>query len=127
MLDDFKSGLRPAEPQIGIRTRWLTSEYSRQLELPAATGLLIEAVRNGSPAARAGLKGADRRVRFGNQVLLLGGDYITHVDGKPVQEGDDVTRVALKKHAGETIELTVFRNGRSVKLAVTLAPLDDGV
>ena len=90
-------------------------------------GLLIEAVRNGSPAARAGLKGASQRARLGNQMLLLGGDYVTHIDGKPVQQQDDITRLALKKHAGESIELTVFRNGRSIKITVTLAPLDDQV
>lgn len=127
MLEDFRSGLQPASPAIGIRTRLFEGEIARALDLPSAPGLLIEQIQRGSPAARAGLKGADRRVRFGNASLLWGGDYITHIDGKPVQQGDDVIRAALKKHAGEKLELTILRAGRSMKIAVTLAPVDDQV
>lgn len=127
MLDDFASGLQPASSGIGIRTRLFEGEIARALDLPAAPGLLIEQIQRGSPAALAGLKGADRRVRFGNTQLLWGGDYITHVDGKPVQQQDDVIRAALKKHAGDKIELTILRNGRPMKIAVTLAPVDDQV
>lgn len=126
MLDDFRTGLRSPDPSIGVRTRLLPGEFARQLDLPSTTGLLVEAIKAGSPAARAGLKGATQRVRFGNQILFIGGDYITHIDGKPIQgEGDDIMRAALKKHAGETLELTVIRSGRSTKVTVTLAPLDD--
>lgn len=127
MLDDFRSGLRPAAPSIGVRTRLFEGEIARALELPSAPGLLIEQIERNSPAARSGLKGADRRVRLGNYSLLWGGDYITHVDGKPVQQQDDVIRAALKKHAGDKIELTILRGGRSMKITVTLDPLDDRV
>ncbi|MEI9813801.1 MAG: PDZ domain-containing protein [Acidobacteriota bacterium] len=57
----------------------------------------------------------------------LGGDYITHVDGKPVKQADDVLQAARKKHAGESIELTILRAGRSMKVNVTLAALDSQV
>jgi S1-C subfamily serine protease len=127
MLEEFRSGLLPAAPSIGIKTRWVPAEVARDLELPTTTGLLIQEVKAGTPAARAGLKGADRRVRYGNQILLWGGDYITQIDGKPVQDQDDITRLVLKKHAGETIDLTIYRDGRTSKISVKLAPLDDGV
>jgi S1-C subfamily serine protease len=42
-----------------------------------------------------------------------------------VERADDISRAAAKKHAGEAIELTILRGGRSTKVRVTLAPLDD--
>ncbi len=127
MLDDFKQGRRPAEPQIGITTTFLEGDWPRALELPDGAGLLIERVYRDSPAARAGLHGADRRIRVGNYIVNWGGDYITHIDGKPVKNQDDVQQVARKKHAGEAIDLTIIRGGKSMKITVTLAALDSAV
>jgi putative serine protease PepD len=127
MLEDFKQGRRPAEPQIGITTTFLEGDWPQALDLPGAAGLLIDRVYRDSPAARAGLRGADRRVRVGNYLLNWGGDYITHVDGKPVKNQDDVQQAARRKHAGESIELTIVRGGKSMKISVTLAALDNTV
>lgn len=125
MLQDFRSGLRPAQTGIGVATTLLSSEWTRALELGNEQGLLIQRVQRGTPAASAGLKGADRRVRVGNYLLDWGGDFITHVDGKPIERADDITRAASKKHAGEAVELTIIRGGRSMKVSVVLAPLDN--
>ena len=125
LLSDLKSGLKPAQPGIGVRTRPIEGDWARALDFPASGGLLIDRVTAGTPAARAGLRGADRRVRVGNYLIDIGGDLITHVDGKPVQAEDDVSKAASRKHAGEAIELTIYRGGRSMKVSVTLAPLDD--
>jgi len=125
MLQDFRSGLRPPQTAIGVSVRLLPSDWSRALELGDDQGLLIERVYRGSPAAQAGLKGADRRMRVGNYLLDWGGDFVTHVDGKPVEREDEISRAASKKHAGESIELTIKRGSRSSKVRVVLAPLDD--
>ena len=60
-----------------------------------------------------------------NAYLEWGDDFVTHVDGKPVEREDEISRAAPKKHAGESIELTIKRGGRSSKVRVVLAPLDD--
>ncbi|MFM2124589.1 MAG: hypothetical protein RL328_1040 [Acidobacteriota bacterium] len=125
MLQDFRSGLRPPQTAIGVSVRLLPSDWSRALELGDQQGLLVERVFRATPAAQAGLRGADRRMRVGNYLLDWGGDFVTHVDGKPVERADDISRAAAKKHAGEAIELTILRGGRSTKVRVTLAPLDD--
>lgn len=127
MLEDFRSGRRPAQPRIGVSVLQVSGDWARALNLPESGGLLIAQVRRGTPAARAGLRGATRQVQIGNYLVPVGGDLITHVDGKPVERQDDIYRAASRKHAGETIELTILRDGRSMKVNVTLAPLDDEV
>lgn len=127
LLDDLKSGLRTAQPSIGVTTQPLFGDWARALDYPETGGLLVQNVAQRSPAGRAGLRGADRRVRVGNYAILYGGDFITHVDGKPVKGEDDISRAASGKHAGETVELTIIRGGRTSRISVTLAPLDDTV
>jgi S1-C subfamily serine protease len=125
MLADFQSGKRPAAPNIGITSLPLSADWTRALDLGDQPGLLIQRVEPGGPAARAGLRGADRRVRVGNFLLDWGGDFITHVDGKPIERTDAIARAADKKHAGETVELTIIRGGRILKVPVVLAALPD--
>lgn len=127
LLQDLKSGLKTAQPSIGVTTQPLFGDWARALDYPESGGLLVQNVGQRSPAARAGLRGADRRVRVGNYAILYGGDFITHVDGKAVKGEDDISRAASAKHAGDVVELTIIRGGRSMKLSVTLAPLDDAV
>jgi S1-C subfamily serine protease len=127
MLQEFRSGLRPAQPQIGVRTQLLPADFADALKLPAVEGLLIQTVGRGTPADRAGLRGANQRARVGNYIIDWGGDFVTKVDGKPIQSGDDISRVANAKHAGDTIELTIVRDGRTMTVKVTLEALDSGV
>ena len=127
VLNDFRSGRRPAQPAIGVRTALLPSDYARALNLPESGGLLILRVNRGTQADLAGLRGGSRRVQVGNYIIDVGGDLITHVDGKAVERADEITRAASAKHAGDKLELTIVRDGRSMKVLVTLAALDQGV
>ncbi|MEZ5306067.1 MAG: M20/M25/M40 family metallo-hydrolase [Pyrinomonadaceae bacterium] len=71
------------------------------------TGLLLEGVRDGSPAAKAGIKGGDKLV-----VLA----------GKEIRNISDYVFMLGELKAGETYELEVIRNGEKVKLKVVPDP-----
>ena len=58
MLDDFRSGKRPASSAIGVSTYLISGDWAEALKLPRSGGLLIGRVRRGSPASAAGLRGA---------------------------------------------------------------------
>jgi S1-C subfamily serine protease len=88
--------------------------------------LLVAAVRGRSPASAAGLRGATQQVRAGNYLLQVGGDLITAVDGKRVEEEDAITKAVARKHAGDTLDLTIWRDGRSMDVKVTLAEQGEG-
>ncbi len=74
----------------------------------------------GTAAELAGLHGPTNAVIVGNYQIPVGGDLITAIDGKPVEEQDAVTRALSRKHAGENMTLTIYRNGRSMDVKVTL-------
>jgi S1-C subfamily serine protease len=59
-------------------------------------------------------------VIVGNVPLGIGGDLIVAIDGKPVTRDDDLQRTMNHKRAGENMELTIYRNGRTQKVNVKL-------
>jgi len=127
MLEDFRSGRRPASTIIGVTTYSISGDWAEALRLPRTGGLLIGRVSPRTPAAAAGLRGATQQVRVGNYLLQVGGDLITAVDGKRVEEEDAITKAVARKHAGDTLDLTIWRDGRTMDVKVTLAEQGDGV
>ncbi|HEV2471652.1 MAG TPA: M28 family peptidase, partial [Chthonomonadales bacterium] len=73
-------------------------------------GVRLNGVREGSPAEAAGLKAGDVIVEFG---------------GKPIKNIYDYSYALKDHHPGDTISITVLRNGHRVQLTATLAaPLE---
>ncbi|MGA2601742.1 MAG: trypsin-like peptidase domain-containing protein [Bryobacteraceae bacterium] len=118
MLDDFQTGRQ--RPKLGVSVLYVAGDYADALELPTQGGLLVQEVTPGSPAARAGIKGGRQVVQIGNQQLIVGGDFIMSIDGTPVDRGDAISRSLARKRAGDTIELTIFRAGRTTNIRVSL-------
>ena len=127
MLGDFRSGKRPASSAIGVTTYLISGDWAEALRLPRGGGLLVARVISRSPASTAGLRGATQQARLGNYLVPVGGDLITAVDGKRVEEEDAITKAVARKHAGDTLDLTIWRDGRTTDVKVTLAEQGDGV
>jgi S1-C subfamily serine protease len=122
MLDDFQAGRK--RPKLGASVVWIAGDYADALHLPTAGGLLVQEVDPGSSAARAGLRGGRQEVQIGNAELLVGGDFILSIDGKAVDRSDAISRALASKRTGDTLDLTIFRNGRTVSVKVRL--VDEG-
>jgi len=101
-------------PVLGISTdEQLNQLIARQLGVKGVAVLKIEP---GSPAEAAGLRAA----RAGRDGSIVPGDIIVAVDGKAV---DSVARLVnrLDEHkVGDTIRLTVHREGKQAELTATL-------
>jgi len=120
MLDEYRATGRISLPVFGAITFPVQGELAEALQLPTEGGLLVQRVDQGSPAAQAGLRGPNRRVIIGNYAVGIGGDLITAVDGKPVEAQDTIQRVMTRKRVGDSMQLTIYRAGRSQKLTVRL-------
>jgi S1-C subfamily serine protease len=84
----------------------------RGYRLPVEHGLLIyQIVPNGS-ADRAGLHGI---TSDGNL-----GDIILSADGQKMNDLDDLYRLLDKKQIGDTVNLEVYRGGRTLNVPVRL-------
>src|ERR1700733_5938623 len=122
MLDDFQAGRK--RPKLGVSVVPVAGDYADALSLPNQGGLLIQEVEAGSPAARAGLRGGRQEVQIGNAEVLVGGDLIMSIDGKPVDRDDAISRALASKRTGDRRELTISRNGRAANVRIRLG--DEG-
>jgi putative serine protease PepD len=118
MLDDFQMGRKP--PRLGVSVVYIAGDYADALELPSQGGLLVQTVERGSPADRAGLRAGRQEVQIGNAQIVVGGDLIMAIDGKPVVREDAITQSLAKKRTGDTMEVTVFRVGKTTNLKIKL-------
>jgi len=80
----------------------------------------VQEVQRGSAAEVAGLRGAQDTVVVGNAQLGVGGDFITAIDGNPVEGNEAVSHALNNKRAGDTLELTIYRGRKTVKIRVKL-------
>ena len=118
MLDDYQAGRQ--RPKLGVSVVPVAGDYADALNLPTQGGLLIQEVEPGSAAAHAGLHGGNQTVQIGNEQLLVGGDLIMSIDGNAIDHSDAISRALSRKRSGDSLELTIFRNGRTMNVRVRL-------
>ena len=90
-------------PYIGITGSSLTEALAERYNYPV--GVYVESVEDDGPAKAAG---------------LVVGDVITEVDGKAVASVDDINLIKNNHSIGDTISLTIYRDGDYINLDVTL-------
>jgi S1-C subfamily serine protease len=106
---------RVTRPGIGVSLA--QQRVVRELGLE---GALVVDVARGSAAERAGLR-PTRQDTSGRLVL---GDLIVAVNGEPVADAEDLTLRLEQRQIGETVRVTVDRNGRRQDLDVRLQALE---
>jgi S1-C subfamily serine protease len=112
---------------LGVRYMWdLTPERAEILreagmDVPVEEGVLVVELYAGSPAEDAGLRGGQNQVRFGRSILIVGGDILTAINGEPISSGRDLLRyLDTQTEVGQTIQVTVWREGQEQTVAVAL-------
>jgi 2-alkenal reductase len=110
-------------PWIGISGGTLAPEIAKAMGLAETQrGALVASVSNGSPAEKAGLIGNNKSATIEGQEVQVGGDVITAIEGQPVKRFEDlVTYLARNGKVGQTVKLTILRDGQSRVLSLTLA------
>jgi S1-C subfamily serine protease len=128
LLTDFQAGRVTERPKVGITTEYVAGDLAEALGLPRRGGLLVQRVIRGSSEYAAGIRGAREIVAIGNVELGIGGDLITAIDGQPVTSEDALVKAIARKRVGDTIVLTINRNGRTLNIPVKLLrpPADVG-
>jgi S1-C subfamily serine protease len=89
-------------------------QMARQLGLK---GALVFDVDPDGPAAKAGLQ--PTRTSKTNGIQL--GDVIVAIDKKPVRSANDLLDMLEEHQAGQTVQVTVLRDGKEHQTQITLA------
>jgi S1-C subfamily serine protease len=120
-LDDFAKYGHARRPSLDVVTLPIGPDIAEQIGLPADYGILIERVLPGGAAEHAGLRGGTQQAYMGNTPVMLGGDLIIKADGQDITTPQDLSNAMNSHHAGDTIELMVYRGRRQMTVKVTLS------
>jgi len=104
---------------FGIESLVLSYEMARLLNVPQESGWLVQHVVRNSPAGQIGLKGGFRKVTFGEEEVLLGGDIILQVDDIRITGEESIMKVWAYLNSIEstvTHDIQVLRAGEIITL-----------
>lgn len=104
-LIEFKSVKRP---YIGLSGSAVSDAESKKYNLPK--GVLVDTIEESSPAEKAGLQASD---------------IITKIEGNSIKNVTELNRIKNKYKIGDTVSLTIIRNGEELELKVTLAEMPE--
>jgi S1-C subfamily serine protease len=112
-------------PQLIERGRVIRADLGIAQVTNVEGGLLIAQLIPGGPAEKAGLRGPQVIVqRQGfyelRQIDRSKADIIVGVDDQPVASWDDLLSYVESKKPGDVVEVVVIRQGRPMKVSVTL-------
>jgi putative serine protease PepD len=103
---------------LGVGVASLPQSVADELGLPV--GVMVTEVREGTPAAEAGLRAATGSTTVDGQSFPTGGDVITEVDGTAIADGSELQSAIDAKHPGDTVTITFTRDGSSSTVEVSL-------
>jgi serine protease Do len=97
---------------IGVRIQNVSDEVAEGLGMERAVGAFIAGTTPDGPADKAGIQE---------------GDVVVEFDGKPIDSMRALPRVVADTPPGETVDVTVMREGERVTLKIEVGLLDDEV
>jgi S1-C subfamily serine protease len=110
---------------LGVSSQALYPQLARKLGLDTTFGSLIAEVVSGGPAEKAGLAGADDKIRFQAGQYRTGGDVILRIDGQGIVEENDLARVIATHKPGDEVTVTVLHDNQREKVELTLGQRPD--
>jgi S1-C subfamily serine protease len=105
VFDEIVKHGRVRDVWLGLTAATITPQLQSALDLPTATGVIVQGIEDGGPAAKAGLKP---------------GDQIIAINGVAIDSREQANRMIFGSAVGETLEMTVNRKDRLLKVKLTL-------
>jgi serine protease Do len=95
---------------LGVRIQPVTEDIAESLGLAEAKGAIVSDVTEESPALAAGMQQ---------------GDTILKVDGKEINDSRDLSRKVAQLKPGQSVPVTVVRDGKTMDLSVKIGTMPD--
>ena len=109
-------------PALGVLGLDVTPPIANFLNLSRSDGFLITSVLENSSASNANLKGGYIVSDVNGTFLELGGDVIIKLDNINVESQQNIKDYLITKKVGDSITITVLRDGELKTVTLTLQP-----
>lgn len=108
IVDQLKQSGKVVRGWLGVIVQKLTPELSQSLGLQNDRGALVSDIATGGPAEKAGIKR---------------GDVIVGINDKKIQEMPELPKTIANYKPGNTVTLTIIRDGKSMEVPVKLGEM----
>ncbi len=99
----------------------LSEATAKQLGLNTTHGVGVSSVAANSPVEQAGIRGSSGRHVINGEQYSTGGDVVLKINDKVVnQSADIIDYLATDTEVGQTVTLTVLRDGKQVPVQVKI-------
>jgi serine protease Do len=105
---------------LGLSALPLTRQLANLFHLPTSQGLLIQDVRSGSGAYKAGLKAGKTAMVVQGESWQVGGDIIVAIDGTPATSYEQLRDAVSQRKPGDKMKLEIYSNGKKKTVTATL-------
>jgi S1-C subfamily serine protease len=120
-LEQLRSNGEVSYAFLGVETVAIYPQLRERFDLPVSKGAWVQRVTSGGPADDAGVRGGgDSETTFQVRRYRTGGDVVTSIDGRPVEDPDDLSRAVGLLEPSATVKLEVWRDGERRELDVKL-------
>jgi serine protease Do len=107
-------------PTLGVIGLDLNPDLASLMNITQTNGFLITGVLDQSPASKANLRGGYIISEINGKQIQLGGDIIIKIDNKDVKNQQDIKKYLSTKKVGDTVAITVIRDGKQLTKSLTL-------
>lgn len=124
--DETMQEIQNNSPSLGITGINVTPEIALQINVPSnivdggEKGFLVIDVLRNSSAEDAGIRGGYISSNINGNQIELGGDIIIGIENVTIGSVEDIRKALSTKQVGDTVQLTVYRDNRTVEIPVTL-------
>ena len=106
---------------LGVETVEIYPQLRERFDLPVGKGAWVQKLTEDSPADDAGVRGGDgEETTFQVRPYIPGGDVITKLDGRAIENPDDLSLAVALIDPGSKVPLEVWRGGERRELEVEL-------
>jgi S1-C subfamily serine protease len=112
---------------LGVSSVELYPQLVEKFDLDVDKGAWVQDVNPGGPAEEAGLRGGGNPVQFQARAFRPGGDVITRVEDRPIEDSADLADAIADFPPDREVALEVHRDGETQEVKVRLGerPLGD--
>lgn len=110
VTDQLRTTGKVARGQIGVVVQPVPEDAVKAYGLPDTRGALVNDVRSGGPAEKAGIEP---------------GDVIRAMNGAPIDDSSDLPPMVGAMAPGSSVKLDILRNGKPIERTIKLGRLDE--
>jgi S1-C subfamily serine protease len=119
-LGALREGGEAKYAYLGVGSVPLFPQLVKRFDLSVDKGAWVQDVQPGTPADQAGIRGGKGETRFQIQSYAQGGDIITEVEGKKIEDANDLSSVVAQFQPGQEVDVKVHRGDDTKTIKVKL-------